>query len=30
MIKHGNKAFIVYSCNGSWTKQYRLAYLGTG
>lgn len=27
MIKHGNKAFIVYSCNGSWTKQYRLAYL---
>lgn len=27
MNKEKNKVFIVYSCNGSWTKYYRLGYL---
>lgn len=26
-LQHDGKVFIVYSCNGSWTKYYRLAYL---
>jgi GH43 family beta-xylosidase len=26
-LQHDGKVFIVYSCNGSWTKDYRLAYL---
>ena len=26
-MQHDGKVFIVYSCNGSWTKDYRLAYL---
>lgn len=27
ILKHGGKIFIIYSCNGSWTKHYRLGYL---
>ncbi len=26
-LQHDGKVFVVYSCNGSWTKDYRLAYL---
>ena len=26
-LQRGGKLFVVYSCNGSWTKYYRLAYL---
>ena len=26
-LQHDGKLFIIYSCNGSWTKYYRLAYL---
>ena len=26
-MQHDGKVFVVYSCNGSWTKDYRLAYL---
>ena len=27
ILKRNGKIFIVYSCNGSWTKYYRLGYL---
>ena len=27
ILRHAGKLFIVYSCNGSWTKHYRLGYL---
>ncbi|KAA6344787.1 Extracellular exo-alpha-(1-_5)-L-arabinofuranosidase [termite gut metagenome] len=27
ILKRGSKTFIVYSCNGSWTKYYRLGYI---
>lgn len=26
-LKHNNKLFVVYSCNGSWTKNYRLGFI---
>ncbi|MDR1666527.1 MAG: family 43 glycosylhydrolase [Bacteroidales bacterium] len=26
-LKKGNNLYIVYSCNGSWTKDYRLGYI---